>query len=278
MGIMKYIQTSGGTGSATVFKGTWLTATDYLKNQQVALLGDLYLCIVSHTSGATTQPGTGASWTDKWARQIDSLTVDEQAACAGEGTPSASNKFATKTYIDLISLCITATAGETLSQYNVVYAKSDGKYWKADADTSITTADACGIVLQSGGITANATGSIQVKPGYITNGSWTFTPHTNLYLGLAGAIVESATARSNTKPLGYAETATQIYWNPQTGWSNTELVSGLSPDQLSITFIPANYTRTVVPSCTTTAQLAAHLDGLDLAIKALADRLTAHGI
>lgn len=227
------------------------------------------MCILDHTSAALTEPGTGANWTDKWVRQVDALDADKLAACEGEGTPSGSNKFATKTYIDLTSLCITATAGETLAQYNVVYAKSDGKYWKADADTSITTADACGIVLQSGGITANATGAIQIKPGYITNVAWTFTPHANLYLGLAGALAESATARSNTKPLGYAETATQIYWNPQTGWSNTELISGLSPDQLSITYVPDEYTRTVVPSCTTTAQLAAHLKGINDELAAL---------
>jgi hypothetical protein len=262
MSVITGIIVSSSNPLAEVFDGNWATATLYLKDHQVANSGDLFLCTVNHTSGSTTQPGVGANWTDKWVRQIDSLTADEQAACAGEGTPSGSNKFATKTYIDTTSICITATAGETLTQYNVVYAKSDGKYWKADANTSIITADACGIVLQSGGIVAQGTGTIQIKPGYITNNSWAWNVHASLYLGLSGAIVESVAALANTKPLGYAETATQIYFNPQTGWSNNEWFS-IDADQIGIEYIPDEYTRTVVPTCSLETQLAAHLKGIN---------------
>jgi hypothetical protein len=263
MSVITGIITSSSNPSSTVFEGAWVTATDYNKNEQVANGGDLFICSTDHTSAALTEPGTGANWTDKWARQVDMLPSSIIDATAGEGTPSGSNKFTTKTYVDTTSICVTATAGETLSQYSVVYAKSDGKYWKADANTSITTADACGIVLQSGGITANATGSIQIKPGLVTNAAWAWTIHSSLYLGTAGAIVESASALAFTKPIGYAETATQIYFYPQTGWSNTELVSGLSSYQLVIEYTPDEYTPEVVASCTLTTQLAAHLKGIN---------------
>lgn len=403
MSVIQTVQSAGGNLSATVFSGAWVTGTLYKKNYQVGHNGDLFLCTVTHTSGATTEPGVGASWTDNWVNQVDMLTADQIAACAGTGTPSGSNKFVTadhaaltdtrtpkphnlvdgtghtvtslttgniltatgattygfgdigtvineatakntpvdadmlplmdseatptvnvvkklswsyvksvlktyfdniyeatankstdgtladnsttkfpsqsavKTYVDSTSLYITATAGEALVKYNLVYAKSDGKYYKADAALTIIEADAVGIVMDTT-ISQNATGLIQTRPGYITNGSWNWTPHSQLYLGSSGAIVDSTTGMSFAKPIGYAETATQILFYPTVGWSLTESVSGLSPDQLTITFVPANYTRTVVPSCVTTAQLAAHLDGIDLALKAITDRLDAHSI
>lgn len=100
MSIIKQIITAGGgTGSdpnATVWAGAWVTATGYFVNQQVARDGDLFLCISSHTSGATTEPGTGANWTDAWVRQIDSVSANQLAALAGtDGTPASGNKYVT---------------------------------------------------------------------------------------------------------------------------------------------------------------------------------------
>ena len=96
MGVVEKIVSFGGGGSdpnATVWDGPWASGTDYTPNHQVGNNGDLFLCIVNHTSGNTTEPGVGANWTDKWVRQVDSLTSDQLAAAAGSGTPSGSNNL-----------------------------------------------------------------------------------------------------------------------------------------------------------------------------------------
>jgi hypothetical protein len=95
MSIINQIVSSASPPTATVFKGSWITATDYNKNQQVTNNGDLFLCTVGHTSDSTTQPGVGANWTDKWVRQVNAITQEQIDACAGTGTPSGTNPFVT---------------------------------------------------------------------------------------------------------------------------------------------------------------------------------------
>lgn len=55
--------TPGGTAS---FVGAWLTSTAYALNAVVTNNGSSYYCILAHTSGATSEPGVGASWTTYW--------------------------------------------------------------------------------------------------------------------------------------------------------------------------------------------------------------------
>jgi hypothetical protein len=96
MGVITSISSSGGSAAATVYKSTWLTATAYIINQQIQYNNDLFICLADHTSGATTEPGIGASWDTVWARQVDSLTANAISAAAGTGTPSSSNPFVTE--------------------------------------------------------------------------------------------------------------------------------------------------------------------------------------
>lgn len=167
-------------------------------------------------------------------------------------------------------LVVQVTAGEALSEGDCVYADSvSGEFLKADAETSIVTADACGIVVQSGGIDEDATGAIQVKPGVVVNSGWSWTPLQALYLSTSGAMTqdtEDVAGYAYTKQVGVAITATQIVWFPETGWSNTDVVSGLSPDQFTLSYVPTNYTRTSTPEVTDTDQLSAHLAGIDAGI------------
>jgi hypothetical protein len=48
------------------WQGQWVTATAYAYADTVSNLGSSYYCIVAHTSGASTQPGVGASWETRW--------------------------------------------------------------------------------------------------------------------------------------------------------------------------------------------------------------------
>ncbi len=44
----------------------WLTATAYAVGDRVTDNSQLYVCTAAHTSGATTEPGTGANWRQQW--------------------------------------------------------------------------------------------------------------------------------------------------------------------------------------------------------------------
>lgn len=44
----------------------WVTATAYTAGEAVENGGDNYVCILAHTSGASTEPGVGASWETNW--------------------------------------------------------------------------------------------------------------------------------------------------------------------------------------------------------------------
>lgn len=52
---------------------SWLTATPYTAGTVVANDGDNYVCILAHTSGASTEPGTGASWQTNWYLLVDDI-------------------------------------------------------------------------------------------------------------------------------------------------------------------------------------------------------------
>jgi len=92
---------AGSDPNALVYKGSWVTATSYSKNNQVGDNGDLFVCILTHTSAAGSEPGVGVDWTDYWARSVDMLTADQIAAAAGTGTPSGSNTFVTADHTGL---------------------------------------------------------------------------------------------------------------------------------------------------------------------------------
>jgi hypothetical protein len=57
---------TGATGTTYVWEGPWATSTAYDLYDTVQNDGSGYVCTSAHTSGATTEPGVGASWTDKW--------------------------------------------------------------------------------------------------------------------------------------------------------------------------------------------------------------------
>lgn len=55
---------SGFSGTAN--RGRWATATAYVVNDAVFNRGNAYVCTNAHTSGASTEPGAGASWASDW--------------------------------------------------------------------------------------------------------------------------------------------------------------------------------------------------------------------
>jgi hypothetical protein len=112
---------------------------------------------------------------------------------------------------------VTGTAGEALNQYEIVYSDTadSGEWKKAQNDGTSLESDAWGIVLESGGIGDTSTGQILLW-GEVTNGLWTWTPGTILYLSAtAGSITETEPVSPNAVvQIGHAIDATTILFAP----------------------------------------------------------------
>jgi hypothetical protein len=55
------------------WKGAWASSTAYSENDTIEHNGSGYVCTSAHTSGASTEPGVGASWTDKWDLFVEGM-------------------------------------------------------------------------------------------------------------------------------------------------------------------------------------------------------------
>ena len=56
----------GTDGVSLNWEGAWVTATAYAVNDGVSRAGSSYICKLGHTSGGSSEPGTGGSWTTYW--------------------------------------------------------------------------------------------------------------------------------------------------------------------------------------------------------------------
>jgi hypothetical protein len=118
----------------------------------------------------------------------------------------------------------TGTAGETLSQYQVVYKKAaDSKWYKAQSDGTAAEANALGMVTQSGGIATDATGTIAIGEQEITNVAWDWSAsiggdgYVSATAGSVTAIIPT-TVNQYAIPICRFLTAIKIFWKPLTGW------------------------------------------------------------
>jgi hypothetical protein len=114
-------------------------------------------------------------------------------------------------------LKFTATAGENLAFGNLCYLKSDGKYWKTDADAA-TTMPCRVMALES--IDADASGSF-LRLGFARDDSWQTSPEwtkgASLYASTdAGGITttEPSGSGDQVQEIGYVYSATVIFFDP----------------------------------------------------------------
>ncbi len=70
------------------WKGPWVTSTAYAVGDKVSDGGSSYICILAHTSGASTEPGVGGSWTTNW-----NLLAAKGSPGAGTGDMLAANNL-----------------------------------------------------------------------------------------------------------------------------------------------------------------------------------------
>ena len=110
---------------------------------------------------------------------------------------------------------IRATAGESLSVYNLSYLESDGKFWKADADDTTKT---CGwLAVAMGGISADGIGTFLIRG--TMDGSSSLVPGASLWVSAsAGGITEvkPETSGQVQRRVGYVSLDDKIFFDPGT--------------------------------------------------------------
>ncbi len=72
--------------------GAWTTSTAYVEANIVSHNSALYYCILAHTSGASTEPDVGGSWTTNWIALAKDLSADPELSALAALT-SAANKI-----------------------------------------------------------------------------------------------------------------------------------------------------------------------------------------
>ena len=110
-------------------------------------------------------------------------------------------------------LIVPMTYGESLVPGNIVYLKSDGKVWKADANAA-GAYPAIGIALETLG--ANASGKVLLF-GLFLDASFAWTVGGTVYLSTtAGAMTQTAPSATDEviQVLGVAVSATLLMFNP----------------------------------------------------------------
>jgi hypothetical protein len=155
-------------------------------------------------------------------------------------------------------------AGETLSQYSLVYLNTvDSRYYLADSNSFEQVVDCTGIVLHTGGIAEGESGAVQIASGLVNNSSWSWQPGQRLYVGASGTITTDPFFYKYSKTIGYAVTATQISFDPQIGWSNVGDEIEVSGDQLEIDYVPDGYIPTLTAETSSIRHLGSHLKGIN---------------
>jgi len=111
-------------------------------------------------------------------------------------------------------IIVSMTAGENLVFGDIVYFKSDGKCWKANATGGSAAYPSMGMAIAT--ISASAAGDILLH-GTARDDSWAWTVGGVVYLSTtAGAATQTQPSATNDviQVLGIATNADRIYFNP----------------------------------------------------------------
>lgn len=173
--------------------------------------------------GSAANDGTGDPIRTAFTKAASNF--DEVYALLGGDTLSAPAAFNALSTLDATPntdhsangpTTATFTAGESITVMDLVYFKSDGKWWKTDADAAATAGGVLlGIALAT--VSANAALSVALPGGFVRDDTWNWTVGAVVYVGLAGGDV-TATRPSATddvvRVVGFAVSADVIWFQP----------------------------------------------------------------
>ncbi len=109
---------------------------------------------------------------------------------------------------------ISATAGENVALGDVCYLKSDGKFWRCDANAEATLKGM--IVMATAAISADAAGVFLLR-GIMRDATWTWTVGAQLYVPeTPGNPTETIPAHATdlVRVVGWALDADDVYFDP----------------------------------------------------------------
>lgn len=137
------------------------------------------------------------------------------AGATGATGPTGPSEFTAVPGSDLTvsGITIALTAGESVAFGDPVYVKSDGKVWKADADTA-TTFPAVGLATA----TAAANASVVVLlHGVARNDAWAWTVGGIVYLSTTSGLTQTQPSATDNaiQVIGVATAATRLYVKPE---------------------------------------------------------------
>lgn len=105
------------------------------------------------------------------------------------------------------------TVGESVTLFQSLYLKSDGKYWKTDSDAAATALGK--LVLTLAAASANDSCPL-LESGYARDDSWSWTPGSPLYLsGTSGEFTHTPPTVGYARCIGFARTAEVIAFDPE---------------------------------------------------------------
>lgn len=146
----------GATGGITDWTGQWVTATAYAVNEAVSYNGSSYVASSAHTSGASTEPGVGASWETVWM---------ELASGVGDTTPAdgwVDDSAATWTYASATTFTVTGDRTAIFSKgTRIKLTQTTAKYFvvvgssHAAGTTTVTISGGTDYTLTNAAISAN---------------------------------------------------------------------------------------------------------------------------
>lgn len=203
------------TNAVTIPTGTAnIVTTLQVEEPNITATGTVTTAATVRVANAPTEGGTNyALWVDDGTTRLDGLlslagNLEFTNALGSDHTGSGA-----------IS---PDTVGENVSIGEVLYMKSDGKWWKADADAAATMPGAA-IAMES--ISADASGDLLFY-GFFRDDTWDWTVGGSIYVSTtAGALTQTAPsgAGDQVQILGIAITADIILLNP--GYELVEISS-----------------------------------------------------
>lgn len=113
----------------------------------------------------------------------------------------------------------TFNAGESVTVMDLVYLKSDGKWWRADASVIGTAGGVLGISLETK--SADAAMNVALAGSFVRDDTWTWTIGATIYMSLTtGAMTETAPSATDevVRVCGFAISADVMYFNPSSDY------------------------------------------------------------
>lgn len=150
-------------------------------------------------------------WGDNVNNNFDIL--DDAVVNTADPTPDADHSVEGRIH--------PGVAGEALSFGQLVYLKSDGKWWKTNASAEATAKGMLRVVA-SASIEEDATGNFAMPGVYVRDDSWNWTVGVTLFVydDTAGGLTETAPFDSGdiVRVAGYAQAANIVFFNPSADW------------------------------------------------------------